>query len=47
VFAVGPPLDVSKNIYSQSQPLWELWETRSAFGGEFSKRCGNGGKIVV
>src|SRR5436853_7279732 len=22
------------------------WETRSAFCGEFSKRCGNGGKLL-
>ena len=27
--------------------LWELGETRSAFCGEFSKRGGNGGKIVL
>jgi hypothetical protein len=38
----------SKLLNSQ-QELWELWETRSVFGGEFSKLCGkvgeNGGLV--
>ena len=31
----------SLDIWNQQQRLWELWETRSVFGGEFSKPCGN------
>ena len=32
-------------IYEPQSKLWELWESRSV-SGDFSKRCGNGGKIV-
>ena len=33
-------------VLVQSPELWELWETRSV-SGEFSKGCGNGGKMLL
>ena len=32
----------SKSYPLQQPPLWELWETRNVFDGEFSKPCGRG-----
>jgi hypothetical protein len=39
-------LKVFKELYVQPPKLWEQWETRSVFGGEFSKPGGNDGKTA-